>query len=167
MDKWIAQLASVLTQQVAAHEKLLALLQSKRKLLSTADHQQLKRLSQQENQVVQAISELEKQRLNLVGQLTLAIDEASKAPMRLAELAGRLPEPDRGRLLTLRAKLKQKMEQVSEETAVARRATESLVRHMQGLVCTVGSIVSGVGLYSRQGGVPKEAMAVRTFHVTA
>jgi len=167
MDKWIAQLESVLTQQVAAHQKLLSLLQRKRKLLSTADHEQLKGLSQQENQIVQEISELEKIRLALVGQLTLEIDETSKEPMRLAELANRLPEPDRDRLLTLRALLKQQMEKVSHETAVAKRATESLVRHMQGLVYTVGSMVSGMGLYSRQGNVPKEAMAVRTFHVIA
>lgn len=163
----IAQLASLLIEQVAAHKKLLAMLKRKRHMLSTADHKQLTNLSIQENEVVQSISELEKQRLQLIGQLTLTIEPKATAPMRLGDLAHRLPEPDRGHLLVLRQQLKQEMEQIKNETVVAKRATESLVRHMQGLIHTVGSALAGVGVYSRQGCLPKEAMTVRTFHATA
>ncbi len=167
MDNQIAHLESILTRQVAAHEKLLSMLQRKRQLLRTADRPQLEDLSAQENQVIQSISELEKERLKLVGELTLLVDPAAKEPMRLAPLAQRLPEPHRGHLLVLRQQLKQKMVEVHRETVIARRVTESLVRHMQGLVQTVGSLITGVGLYSSHGAPPKEAMTVRTINTTA
>ena len=163
----MAQLRSVLKQQLAAHQKLLVLIQQKRKLLATADHAQLKSLSSQENEQVQTISELEKERLRLVGELTLIVEPSATAPMRLKELAQRLPEPDRGHLLVLQQRLRQKMEAVRHQTIIAKRATESLVRHMQGLIHTVSSAVTGVGVYSQKGSLPQEAMAVRTFHATA
>ena len=167
MDEQINQLHDILKQQVSAHEQLLMLIKRKRRMLQTADHRHLADLSGQENRVVQAVGELEKERLALVGRLTLAIDPAAKEPMRLADLAQRLEEPGRGHLLVLRQQLKERMEQAKRETTIAKRATESLVRHMQGLIQTVGSVVTGVSVYGRQGAPPRDTVAVRTFNVTA
>lgn len=167
MDKQLAQLESVLTQQASAHRQLLVMLQRKRQLLRTADHNQITALSGQENQVVQRIGELEKQRLGLVGQLTVAVDPKAPQPMRLGELAQRLEEPLRGRLLVLRQQLNENIQQVGRETAVAKRATEALVRHIQGLIQTVGGVITGVGVYSREGSLPKETITIRTFNATA
>jgi len=166
MDKRIAELESILSYLTTAHERLLALLGQKRQALRTADQDRIARCSTQENAVVQEIGELEKQRLLLVGELTLAVDPGAKGPMLLGELAERLDEPGRGRLLVLRQKLKQRVEQAQKETAVIKRTTESLVRHMQGLVQTIGCVMAGVGLYNNQGTPPKSAMAVSTFNAT-
>ncbi len=166
MDKQLEGLESVLTQQAAAHEKMLALMQQKRQALRDARHDRVTQCSEEENTLVQVLGALEKTRLKLIGELTLAVNPSAKEPMRLLELADHLPEPQRGRLLVLRQQLQERMLLVKQETAVVRRAIESLVRHMQGLVQTVGSVVTGVGLYGNHGAPPKDTLAVSTFQAT-
>ena len=123
--------------------------------------------SQRENAVVQQISELEKKRLQLVADLTLALDPQAAQPLKLAELAQRLDEPDRGRLLVLRQQLLERMAEVRRQTNVARRATESLVSHMQGLVQSIGAACSGMSIYASNGAPPPQAMVLSTFNTTA
>ena len=167
MDKQLSRLEAVITQQTSAHERLLSLLKYKREALRTADRDQMSRSTEQENQAVQEISELEKERLRLVGELTLMVDPSAKQPMCLADLAQRLNEPSRGRLLVLRQHLIERIKRVQQETAVVKRATESVVRHMQGLFQMIGSAVGGGGVYSRCGAPPRHALAVNTFNATA
>ena len=100
---------------------------------------------------MQAVSDLEKERLGIMGELTALLAPASQEPLRLLDLAQRIKEPIRGRLLVLRQELKQRITQSEKETAMARRATESLVRHMQGLIQTIGNVMTGVGVYSHKG----------------
>lgn len=166
MDEQIAKLETILKQQLSGHKQLLSFLAMKRQALGAARHDQMTGLTEKENRVVQEISELEKQRLAVVGELTLMVDPSAKAPLRLAELAERLDEPGRGRLLVLRQELVLQMKQVQHETTVVKRATASLVQHMQGLIQTVGSAITGIGVYSQQGRVPQEALAIRTFNTT-
>lgn len=167
MDKQVARLESVLAQLDTAHGHLLSLLKSKREALRKAEPRQITQLTRQENEAVQVISELEKQRLELVGELTLAINPEATQPLRLLDLAERLDEPARGRLLVLRGQLKQRIEQTQQELAIVKKATGSLVRHMQGLVQTIGTALTGVGLYSSRGSLPQGAMAMNTFNATA
>jgi hypothetical protein len=161
------ELIAVLQQLVAAHMKLLGLLQRKRGALANADYQKLTELCEQVNAQVQQISAHEKSRLTLVADLTLIADPAASAPLRMAELADRLPEPTRGVLLVLRQRLLEQMRHVQRETGVARRATQSLVTHMRGMAHTIGALCTGVSVYDRQGAPPPEAIAVSTFNTTA
>lgn len=167
MDKQLAQLESILNQQLSAHDQLLALLKQKRDALREADHEWITQCCGQENELVQAISELEKQRLAVMGELTALIAPESKEPLRLLDLAQRVEEPARGRLLVLRQQLKERMTQSSKETAMARRATELLMRHMQGVIQTLGNVMTGVGVYSHKGAPPQAAMAINTFNAMA
>lgn len=166
MDEQIANLEAILKQQLSGHKQLLSFLARKRQALRSAHHDQMTSLTEKENRVVQEISELEKQRLTVVGELTLMVDPSAKEPLRLAQLAERLGEPHRGRLLVLRQELVLQMKQVQDETNVVKRATASLVQHMQGLIQTVGSAITGVGVYSQKGRVPQEALALSTFNTT-
>lgn len=167
MEKSVATLEAILREQLALHEQMLTTLVDKKAALVRADHGKVTALLQQENNHIQAISELEKKRLALVGDLTLRVEPTAAAPLRLPELAQRLPEPARGRLLVLREQVRQRMERVREEAGLARRATESLVRHMHGLVQSIGSAVTGIGTYSRAGAPPRAALAISTFNTTA
>ena len=167
MDKKLQQLETLLIKQTESYEKLLSMLKIKRSAFRAADHQKITHYTEQENQLVQTISEREKQRLKLVGELTLTVSPNAKEPMNLAQLADHLDEPERGRLLVMRQQLKNQMIQTQKETAIAKRATESLVRHMQGLIQTVSSAVTGITVYSHDGAIPQKAMAVNTFNVTA
>jgi len=166
LEKDLAQIEAVLHEQTAANEQLLDLLKRKRQALRQAHPDQVSAFCEQENQAVQAISELEKKRLALTAQLTLHLQPTATQPMRLLELAQQIQEPARGHLLVLRQQLKQRMEQVQYQTTIARRATESLIFHMQGLVRAVSSAITATGVYSPQGTPPEAAMAVSTFNAT-
>jgi len=161
------QLEDLLRRQLADHEQMLQLLERKREALRGADQQQLTRCCALENQTVRSISELEKQRLKLMGELTLMLDPGAAQPWRLVELAERMDEPWRGRLLVLRAQLKDKMESIRRQTRIAQRTVESLYKHMHGLIVTVGSVCSGVVTYGQRGVRPRSAVAVSTFSTTA
>ncbi len=167
MDRTLAELETALKQQTSAHEELLSLIARKRDAVRSANHAEVARCCGLENGCVQKITELEKQRLALVGDLTLAIDPAASSPLPLRELAERLAEPARGRVLVLRQALRERIERVHRENAIAKRAIGSLVSHMQGIMQTIGGAVTGVAVYSREGGLPPAALAVSTFNATA
>lgn len=167
LERGLAELESLLRQQVAQQEQLLALLHGKRLALAAADAKRVAELCQQENSRLQALAELEKKRLIKSGELTLLLDPKAPEPLRLGELAQRLPEPARGRLLVLREQLREKLEAARVEIGVARTAAESLVRHMQGIVQSISTAVTGVTTYSRAGARPQAALSMSTFNTTA
>ena len=167
LNEYVESLEQTLHQQVEAHEQLLSLLQDKRAALRDCANERVSELCQHENQQLQTISELEKKRAELVGALTLHFQPDAQALMRLSTLAEHLPEPARGRLLVLRQRWRERMQQVAEQSSITRRATESLVQHMQGLVETIGMLATGVCTYDKQGGRPERATAMSTINVTA
>lgn len=166
MDKLIAKLEEVVLRQIAAHEKLLTVMQLKVEAFRRSEPEKAASHTRQENVEFQAIAELEKQRLVLVADLTQAIDPQAARPLVMGELAQRLPEPARGRLLLLRARLKERMETVQRESSVCRRAAESLLRHMQGIAQSISGAITGISTYGKNGASPRMAMAVSTFSAT-
>ena len=132
----VDRLESILAQAVQRQEQLVALLERKRKALRSGEAPEMVELSRLENAVVQTITELEKRRLQLVADLTLALDPTAAEPLKMKDLAERLPEPYRGRLLVTRTKLIEAMQRVAEQTSVIRRASESLSKSCRGKVAS-------------------------------
>ena len=163
----LTQLESLLHQELAQHAQLVGVLEQKRGALLKADPSRVTALCAQENACVQATSELAKQRMSLVADLALLVEPGATEPMGLRDRAVRLDEPVRGRLLVLRQQLAGGMEQVRSQTSVAQRATDSLVRHMQGVVQSLAAAMADVGVYSRAGRLPAAASKMSTFSATA
>ena len=105
--------------------------------------------------------------MELVAQLTRLIDPSAAAPMRMRDLAERLPEPARGRLLVLREQLRERIASVKDESSVTRRATEALLKHMQGLVHTLGSAGRAAGYAPASQPQPTSGRTIGTLKVTA
>jgi hypothetical protein len=166
-DKLVAQLETILAKQLESHEQLRTIITMKHQALRQAKHQLVRDCTMQENRHLQAIAEAEKQRITIVGELTLAFDANAKAPMPLTDIAMRLDEPQRGRLLIQRQQLRGLMEQVRDEAGKARRTAEAVTRHMTGLIQTVTTAMSGSGAYGRQGAPSKPGMQMSTFSATA
>lgn len=167
MQQMLTQLESLLHQELAQHAQLAGVLEQKRGALLKADPAQVAALCAQENACVQATSELAKQRMSLVADVALLVEPNATEPMRLRDLAERLDEPVRGRLLVLRQQLAEGMERVRRQTSVAQRATDSLVRHMQGVVQSLAAAMADVGVYSRAGRLPASVTKMSTFSTTA
>lgn len=167
LEQTIATLEGVLKQQIALHGDLLTLMSQKRDALASGRSQGLTETLELENQKVQAIGELEKRRLETVATLTLLVRPGATEPMKLDELIQHLPGPIADRVSAMRAQLRQRIEKVQQQTTVARRATESLMRHVQGLIQSIGSVSTGVSTYARGGRLNPTATAVSTFNLTA
>lgn len=167
MEKQLSQLEQVLVQQLSTHDRLLAVIKKKLAALREANQERVMTFTRQENGFVQQIGELERERLKLVAELTRIVEPNAPAPIRLLELANRLDEPARGRLLVLRQQLNGKMREVQREARLTRRVTEALMRHFQGLIQTVGGATTGVGTYCRQGAPAPAALAISTLNTTA
>lgn len=167
LAKHIPVLETVLKQLADRHEQLLTLMKRQRECLRLAEHHGVSECSRLENTLVQAIGELEKRRLELVAQLTTAVDPSATQPMRMRDLAERLPEPARGRLLVLREQLRERISAVKEQSSVTRRATESLLTHMQGLVQTLGNAGRAAGYAPANQPQPASTQTLGTLKVTA
>ncbi|MEX0745015.1 MAG: flagellar protein FlgN [Phycisphaeraceae bacterium] len=165
--KHVPALEAALNEMVSAHEALLNLLERKRDALRRNDTDALVQVGALENEKIRVIAELEKRRAELVAHLTLQLEPNATEPMRLAELAQRLPEPARGKLLVLREQLRQRMQQVRDSASVVRRASESLLKHMHGLVQSVVTMANGTTTYGDRGQTSTANAAVRTINVTA
>ncbi len=162
-----ASLEQTLRQQLSLHSELLELLKRKRDVLRSSDTRAAIGLCTLEHEKIQKIAELEKHRLELVAELTLSVDPQAKEPLSMSELADRLGEPARGRLLVLRHQLLERMKAVHYETGIVRRATETLSKHMNGIVQTIGALSAGVSTYGNRGAFPQSNTAVSTFSATA
>lgn len=167
MDKQLSQLEAVLRRQIAAQDRLLSSMTRKMDAIRRASAQELADCCREENESLQLVAELEKQRLGLAAELTRLVNPAAKAPWTLRELAERIEEPARGRLLVLREQLRQKAASVQRGASVAHQATQTLARHMQGIVHAIGGAMTGILTYSRRGSRPSLALAASTFSATA
>lgn len=167
LEQTVATLEGVLKQQIALHGELLTFMSHKRDALASAQAQRLAETLQLENQKVQAIGELEKRRLEIMATLTILVQPEATEPMRLDALVMHLPDPVANRVIAIRAQLRQRIEEVRQQTTIARRATESLMRHVQGLIQSIGSVSTGVSTYAHGGRLNPTATAVSTFNLTA
>lgn len=166
VEAHVLAIESTMRQMVVLHEELLPVMIRKREAVRRAHVDLMAELCRLENEKVQGIAELEKQRQALVARLTLLIDPKSTEPMRLIDLATRIAEPWRGRLLVTRQQLVEKLESVKEQTAVARRAADQLVKHVQGLVQGVTSAATAA-TYTKPSAGPRPAARLSTFSMTA
>lgn len=160
-------LEAVLAQAIERQRQLLSLLERKRLALRQGKDQEMIDLTRLENASVQTISDLEKRRLKLVAELTLMVDPSAQEPLKMKDLAERLPEPHRGRLLVTRANLVNAITQVAEQTSVVRRASESLLKHVNGLIRTIGVVSHGGAAYGQTGQVNTKPARMSTLNLTA
>ena len=163
----VAELEQVLGEATRVHEELYKLLERKRAALRSTDSDAVTQLAELEAEKLRRVAELETRRMQLVGALTQHLAPQATEPLRLRDLAAHLPEPQRGRLLVMRGQLVERMEQVRHAASIARRATETLMQHIQGVVRTIGVMSTGVCTYGSAGAPAAGATAVRTINLTA
>ena len=163
----IAALLKLLAEMTALHEAWLPLCDRKREALAAGDVDRLNAVCRQENEKLQAVSEMEKRRLELVASITRKLDPVAKQPMKMRDLAEALPEPQRGQLLVAREQLRERIREVKTQSSIARRATESLVKHMNSLVHSVAAAAVGGSTYTRRGATAASAMPLSSVNMTA
>ena len=165
MDKWLDELEACMRQLDQEHDQLLGLVRRKQQAMRLAQHALIADCCGRESQSVHRIAAVEKRRQGIVGQITAAASPSAKQPLRLGEIADLAGEPRRGRLLVTQQRLQRTARLIQQENDVARRATESLLRHVQGVIQQVAAAVGGA-TYGRRGVVTSPNVAVSSFSIT-
>ena len=137
--------------QLEGHRSLLTCIGRNREAIRQADMHQIQSICEQKNEIAQHLSELEKQRLMLVGRLTEQLEPDAERPVSLDRIAAALQEPARGRFEVLAAELRAGIKDVRAASAVVRGASDALARHMTGLMQTVQSVLGRAKVYGRRG----------------
>jgi hypothetical protein len=167
-QRLVQELELLLTGMIERQRLWLAVFEQKTEALRKADHSLMAALSSQENDHLRAMSEMEKRRLLLLADLTRALDPGAREPLRLQPLAERLPDAIRDRLLRLRSELRAEIERFRSRLASVRSASESLLRHVNGVVTSVVAAATGNTVYSRAGTLPQPQKAnLSTFSLSA
>jgi hypothetical protein len=147
----LERLARILSAQIERHRRLLSCIEKKRQAIRTADIDAITRLCQAEQAIVQRQGDLEKQRLALVGQFTGRLAPDAARPLSLREIAAAAEPPQRERLEALAEALRGATEKVRRESSIVTAAADALSRHMTGIMQSVNSALSRVGVYERRG----------------
>ena len=157
VDELAARLEQILGGQQQQYQKLGQLIHRKREAIRQADMNAIAELCQQENTIAQHVTEMEKARLILTGELTRELVPAASRPMSISEVAKAVDEPNRSRLLQLSQSLRTTIEEVRAASSIVRAAADGLSRHMGGLLQTVQSALSRARVYSDQGRIANGA----------
>lgn len=151
MDKLLAELEELIRRLRDEHRVLLAMVQRKIAALRMASPALVTDCCARENEMVQRIAALEKRRQAVVGQITGLVSPNAAEPLRLMEIAQHAPADRADRLKVLHAELRGLVEQVRNDTAVARQATQGLIQHMQGMMQNLRQLFAGANTYGRRG----------------
>ncbi len=147
----VERLDSVLVLQIKAHEKLLICLSHSQEAIRVADMDAFGRACQEKHDIALEITDLERQRLELIGSLTALMTPDADTPLKLNALALLVGDPMQGRLQLRADALRKIIQEVRKKSSVVGQAVEVLGRHMTGLVQTVQGAMTGTGLYGKRG----------------
>lgn len=145
------QLAHLLRDLCLLHEELLAALACQRAAIAKADADALAQSTETERQLIEAIGSCEQQHLSLLrehGEVTA--DSAAEAPT-ISGIASGFPEPTKGNVLSLAAKVRGLILQVRREGEAIRQAGETLSHYLIGLLQLIQTASSRSGVYGRDG----------------
>lgn len=166
LEAQLDQLEHLMRQLTGEHDRLLDRIRRKQQAVRGGEPGLIEQCCKAENELVQRIAEIEKRRQNAVGEITGHIAPDQREPLTLSRIAESVEEPRRGRLLMLRRELREAVEAVRRENDVARRATEGLLAHVQGVMQQVTHALTSAGTYGSNGTVDASAAAVSSFAIT-
>lgn len=153
----LEELESLMRELVVHYEQLSTLSDRHLEMIRTADARGLAACVRAENEIVQRVAEAEKTRIRVVSGLATELGAPSKGETTMRWIASRVEGPRSGALRVVAERLRGLMAGVSQTNEVARRATETLSRHMEGLMREVARGLNHAKVYGRGGVVESGA----------
>lgn len=155
-----AEVERVLCDLLAQIQRLAALADDRHEALRRADTARIARCIALENEAVQAVAEIEKRRLTVVGRLAERLGESDKAHTRISALARRVGGPIGDRMLARARELRERIESLKKVNDVTRAAATHLSAHMEGLWRQASQVLNHSKTYGRLGVVGPGAAVV-------
>lgn len=152
MDKLTQDLVNLLEEMLRSQRALLDVAVGRREAMRAYDIGRLQTLEAQEKAATDGADRLDKQRKLVLSEYRAqAAKENRPAPKGVTEIAARLGEPDRTRVLVLAAELKKVVEMLDRETRMNAKVSETVVRGMAKVLKIVTGLAQHAGLYMRNG----------------
>ncbi|QDU32691.1 FlgN protein [Poriferisphaera corsica] len=167
IDNQINTLDLILQKQLQLHTSLLDLLKQKRNAIGSSDPSQMTNICELEQEKIHLIKQLENKRQQIVINVTKHLNPQATLPLTMQDIAQYIGGTEGDRLLIRRNQLRQKMEDVRQQASIAKRATESLMRHMQSIVQTITAASSGTASYGDSGVMNNRGMNMSSLNLTA
>lgn len=152
-----SELAGLLGGLAAEHERLLRFAEDQRAAVRRADPTRLEQATRGQAECLQRVADLEERRRRLVE--TASHGELTRGAVTLSDIAGRLSEPDRSRLLAQASRVRELIGRAQEEQRALGAVMRSLSKHMEGLMRQVARRMNPAGTYGRRGVVEAGAPA--------
>lgn len=152
-EQRVGQVVAVLAELRRLHDDLGVVVQRKLQAMRTADTDGLRSAVAREEFLTQKIREqdgLRKQILQLIGE-QIGMPAAKARAMTVRELAGRVSEPARSRLLALGAALRETVQETAESNRVAAIVSQEMLKHFRRVFQMMAEANRTPGAYSRTG----------------
>jgi hypothetical protein len=149
MDKLVTELLTLLRELLAGQDRLLKLALARREAMRVFDIARLETLAAQERTEALKMADLDRRRQVLVGQFRVVLGKGVEPTV--TEIARRVNEPMRSRLLGLAGQLKQTVEQVERNTRINATISETVVKGLAKVLKVVTGLAQHAGLYMRNG----------------
>lgn len=149
--KLVRLLEGILCAQHDDYKKIAEYIARKQEAIRNANMEDITNICQHEHVVAQHATQLEKQRLVLIGEITSRLQPNASDPLTVSQIAESLAEPDRNRILELAGALQQTVNEVRAASSIVRKASDALAVHMGGLLQTMQSVLSKAQVYSQKG----------------
>lgn len=145
-------LEDLLGRYIAAHERMLMLTAEHRQAVSKGDGVRIAQCSKRLAEMTSEIADLDAERRRIASRLNPAPGPTAPGGQpTLTELAQRLPEPIRARVLLAASKLKDLLAAIQRESQSIQTATRTLLSHMDGLIQQVVRTVNRARVYGASG----------------
>ena len=167
VEPFVRTLEKLLVKQVELHTSLLDLLKQKHESVREGNPKRMKEICGLEQERLEQISKLEQHRVDLSRKIATSLNPNAPQALRINDIAKLVGGSSAQRLLLLRVQLLDKMTQVRDQSSITKRATDTLLKHMQGIVQTITAVSTGTPLYSSRGAVNPQGMRVSTLNMTA
>lgn len=152
-DPAVAELDRVIGDLLAAYACIAALVSERRDAVRHADTARLADCIARESECVQAVADIEKRRIGVVGRLAERLGSAERTQARMAWIAERIEPPAGERLLRRAQDLRGRLEEVRRENEIVHMATTRLATHMEGLWRQSVAVLNHSKTYGRLGAV--------------
>lgn len=166
-DPLIDELEQLLRQLVVHYEQLHSLAKLHLEAIRKADVDRLAACIGQENTIIQAVAEVEKRRLHVVGDIADVLGSPEDSRTTMSWIAERVRGDRGGRLSAMARHLRGVIGEMTAVNDAARSAAETLSRHMDGLMRSVARELNHAKTYSNRGRVDAGPAVVSALDVSS
>lgn len=148
MDKLVNELLQLLADLLAGQQRLLALALARRDAMRTFDIARLELLTEQQRREALALAPLDLRRRNLVYAFRPHLRGLEPT---VTEIARRIAEPQKTRLLALAGQLKSTVEQLDRDNRINATVSDAVIKGLARVLKVVTGLAQHAGLYMRNG----------------